>query len=408
MLALVAAPAMAEEDQISGSPKLAVSIAPGSAAAADAVSPDQATPAPDPQAPATPPAPTPAEVAAKQDSATMSFFRDIEFSGFVDTYYLYNFNKTNPALRNFDITNNSFSLNLAEIALEKKPTSDSRGGFRIDLDYGPTATLVHSFEPTGAATSRTFDNIEQAYVSYLAPAGSGLQFDAGLFVTPFGQEVIESKDNWNYSRSLLFTLAIPYYHMGVRTTYSPNDKVTLTGFVVNGWNNAVDNNTGKTLIGQIMVKPTDKLMLMETFGSGPEQNNTNTGFRNLSDSIITYNPTKMVSLAANGDYGKDNATSQTWWGVAGYLRYQANDWFALTPRFEYLDDKNGFMTGVVQKPKEGTVTFEFKDKGGVIMRAEYRHDFSDVPFYVKSTGAVSKSQDTVSVGVIYVFTTKAQ
>jgi Putative beta-barrel porin-2, OmpL-like. bbp2 len=28
-----------------------------------------------------------------------------------------------------------------------------------------------------------------------------------------GNEVIETKDNWNYGRSLLFTLAVPYYHM---------------------------------------------------------------------------------------------------------------------------------------------------------------------------------------------------
>ena len=28
--------------------------------------------------------------------------------------------------------------------------------------------------------------------------------------------MIEAKDNWNYSRSLLFALAIPFYHVGVR------------------------------------------------------------------------------------------------------------------------------------------------------------------------------------------------
>jgi hypothetical protein len=100
-----------------------------------------------------------------------------------------------------------------------KQRSDSRGGFRVDLDYGPTATLVHSFEPTGEATGGDLQNIEQAYVSYLAPAGAGLQLDFGKFVTPAGYEVIETKDNWNYSRSLLFALAVPYYHLGLRASY---------------------------------------------------------------------------------------------------------------------------------------------------------------------------------------------
>ena len=31
-----------------------------------------------------------------------------------------------------------------------------------------------------------------------------------------GAEVIETHSNWNYSRSLLFAWAIPYYHMGLR------------------------------------------------------------------------------------------------------------------------------------------------------------------------------------------------
>ena len=90
------------------------------------------------------------------------------------------------------------------------------------------------------------DKIEEGYISYLTPLGKGLQFDVGKFVTPLGAEVIEAKDNWNYSRSLLFALAIPYYHMGVRATYSANAKVTLAGLVVNGWNNVVENNSGKT------------------------------------------------------------------------------------------------------------------------------------------------------------------
>ena len=80
-----------------------------------------------------------------------------------------------------------------------------------------------------------------------------------------GNEVIETKDNWNYGRSLLFTLAIPYYHMGARLTYSPNDKVTLQGHVVNGWNDAADNNTGKSVGGSITLKPTGALTVIENF-----------------------------------------------------------------------------------------------------------------------------------------------
>ena len=154
------------------------------------------------------------------------------------------------------------------MALEKKPTTDSRAGFRIDLDYGSAAAIVAGAEPGGTTI---YQNIQQAYVSYLAPTSTGsLQIDFGKFVTPAGNEVIETKDNWNYSRGLLFALAIPYYHAGVRAAYSPNDKVTVTGYVVNGWNNVVDNNSGKSLGVSVTVKPTPALALTENYIGGPE------------------------------------------------------------------------------------------------------------------------------------------
>src|SRR5437016_10371385 len=75
----------------------------------------------------------------------LDFFRRTEFSGFVDGYYGYNFNtpitrKAGPE-RTFDVNHNSLNLNLAELSLEKKPTSDSRGGFRFDLAFGPTQDI---------------------------------------------------------------------------------------------------------------------------------------------------------------------------------------------------------------------------------------------------------------------------
>ena len=364
-------------------------------------------------------APPAQDPAAKQDSATMDFFRKTEVSGFVDMYYTYNFNT--PAkpcttvagvavfncLYNFNVAHNSFSLSLAEVALEKKPTSDSRGGFRIDLDYGPTTTYVHATEPGGTTT---YQNIQQAYVSYLAPAGTGLQLDFGKFVTWNGQEVIETKDNWNYSRSLLFAWAIPYYHAGMRASYSPTAKVTVTGFLVNGWNNAADNNTGKTVGGQVMIKPNANLMFMTNYTGGPEQSNDNADWRHLSDSIVTYSMNNRMSLALNYDYGQDKVAGSTvkWQGVAGYLKYQATDRFALIPRVEYFDDRDGFSTGTAQKVKEATLTAEFKHKDGVIMRLEYRGDFSDVPFFLKNTTEAVKNQSTVTVGFVYAFSTKAQ
>jgi hypothetical protein len=232
-------------------------------------------------------------------------------------------------------------------------------------------------------------------------------------VTAIGNEVIETKDNWNYSRSLLFALAIPYYHEGVRVTYSPNDRLTLQADLVNGWNDVVDNNTGKSVGGSITYKPTPAVSLIENYMGGPEQPGTNTGWRHTSDSIISYTVNKQTSVALNYDYGHDGGqasvrgpTGVVWQGVAAYLKYQPNNWFAVAPRYEYLKDKDGFMTGVSQNLQEFTFTMEFKHKDGVLMRVEYRGDFAGTPYFAGDTTLLKKTQNEFTVGWIYAFSSK--
>src|SRR5687768_2115301 len=68
----------------------------------------------------------------------------IEITGFIDTYYGYNFNRPagDTQLRNFDTKHDQLSLSLIEVSLEQKPTSDSRLGFRTDLNFGPATDMV--------------------------------------------------------------------------------------------------------------------------------------------------------------------------------------------------------------------------------------------------------------------------
>src|SRR3979490_1307629 len=140
----------------------------------------------------------------------------IDFSGLVDGYY--SFNSNHPAsqvnqLYNFNDKTNQFSLNMAKLSLAHSPDPV---GFQVDLGFG-RAFEIFNRQPTERA-SDTFRFLEQAYLSIKPPKAKGLEVDFGKFVTSAGAEVIETNGNWNYSRSLLFALAIPYYHFGVRTS----------------------------------------------------------------------------------------------------------------------------------------------------------------------------------------------
>jgi hypothetical protein len=355
----------------------------------------------------TPPADdAPKKSADDETSDIVDFLHSIQVDGFVDGYYLWSFNETNPQLQNFAVNHNSISLNYTEVAVFRAPTDKSRAGFRLDLGAGDTADMVNAFEPGGV---NYLKYVQQAYVSYLVPAGKGLSIDFGKFVTPAGAEVIESKDNWNYSRGLLFAWAIPYYHMGARIGYTLNDKVSVTGFVMNGWNDVKDNNSAKTVAGSVTVKPNGKLTVIGNYIVGKEQAaDADGGTRNLFDTVVTYAASPKLSVLGNFDYGHDKVSGDgvDWYGVAFGAKYQYNDKWAFIPRYEIFKDADGFSTGTTQTLQEITLTGEYKTPVGLLARVEFRTDFSDEKFFVKDSSALSKTQPMVIVGLVYAFSSK--
>jgi len=355
--------------------------------------------------PASPPQqpPTASESPPPQPAQPEWSVGPINFSGSVDGYYSLNLNhpisRTNN-LRNFDVQANQFSLNYAELVLAHDPDPV---GFRVDLGFGKTADIVHGAEQA----PDTFRNIQQAYVSLLPSWGNGLQIDFGKFVTNAGAEVIETQDNWNYSRSLLFAWAIPYYHFGARASMPLGSHFTAGASLVNGWNNVEDNNSGKTagVTGSLTF---DKISWVSNYYVGPEKGDTNAGFRHLYDTTLFLTPSEKAKFYINFDYGVDkgidDGDNNHWVGVAGAARFALNDWFALAPRIEWFNDADGFSTGTIQKLKEFTMTAEFKMKEGFLTRVEYRRDWSDQPFFDRGNELGShRNQDTFLVGLVAFF-----
>ena len=339
---------------------------------------------------ATPPAPDP-------DKVTLNFFKNTEIGGLVDGYYDYFSTKSDGLYRNFDTKHNAFTLNMAELWVAKTPAADSPVGYKIRLNYGPAASNLIAFaEPGGPLV-----NVEEAYGSYLAGKA---QIDFGKFVTNAGAEVIEAKDNWNYSRSLLFALAIPYYHAGVRMTYAANDKVSFMAGLVNGWNNVAENNSGKTFMASVTLKPSGSFSLIENYIVGSETADNETT-RNLSDTVLTFTAGPKVSFMGNFDFGSDGGAN--WSGVAGYAKLQFAPKAAVVPRFEYLNDDDGFMTGVSQNLKEFTTTLELKAADNLLWRIEYRGDFSNHDVFTTDSGSPKSSQHSISFGLLYSFSTKS-
>ena len=157
----------------------------------------------------------------------------------------------------------------------------------------------------------------------------------------------------------------------------------------------------------VTLKPTPAVTIFQNYMGGPEQEGNSDDWRHLYDATITYAVTEAFSVMANYDYGHDTVAGvdTAWQGVALYAKAQANPYFAVIPRFEYYDDRDGFTTGAAQALKEFTLTAEVKHSQGLIMRVEYRRDWSDVDFFSKS-GTARDNQNTFTVGWVYAFSTK--
>jgi hypothetical protein len=327
----------------------------------------------------------------------------IDFSGLIDGYYSWNFNHSSAGnqLYNFDTNANQFSLSMAKLSMSH---AVDPVGFQVDLGYGRAFDIIN-----GGESSLGTKLIEQAFVSWKPKGKDGsFQVDFGKFVTSAGAEVIEANANWNYSRSLLFAWAIPYYHFGLRATETKGHFVG--GFqVVNGWNNVEDNNSGKTigLIGNITGK---KVTWSNNYYTGPENTGTNKGFRNLYDTTLLLTPADAFNAYINFDYGSNksftgkNSSTAAWYGIAGAAKWQMNGKNALTPRIEWFKDRNGFSTGTAQSLKEFTLTYEYRWVEGLLSRIEYRRDWSDEKFFNRGSNPnASKNQDTISLGLVAFF-----
>jgi hypothetical protein len=284
--------------------------------------------------------------------------------------------------RVFDAPVDTFNLAFAKLAIGIKPEPV---GMRLDLGFGPVADVTASTGTVpGVAPPSTevWKHILQAYASFALPGSTPITIDAGKFVTAAGAEVIEAHANWNYSRSFLFGFAIPFTHTGLRLTAPLTSQFTLQVMLANGWDNAIDNNAGKTLgVSGTYAAPFGTTFILN-FMAGPEPlpPGATNPWRVLVDAVVSQTVGKL-SLSLNVDYGHQDFA--TWFGAAAYARMSVSDMLNVSLRGEIFQDRQGFRlsTGTKTTVGEVTATAGFPIGTNAEIRAEVRADFAGDPVY---------------------------
>lgn len=353
------------------------------------------------------------QLLSKDDRALLDFLGATTINVGFDGYYAYNFNHpgtTGNQLRAYDVSSNSFSINQADIVIEQAPDLNAgrRFGARLDLQYGQaTETLQGS--SANELRPQAYRNLWQAYGTYVVPIKSGLTVDFGKWASSLGVEGNYTKDQINYSRSYFFNY-LPFYHMGLRATYNLGTHASITGWLVNGAQQTEDFNNMKSAAMILTLKPATPIVWNINYYTGQEQRSTAlttpNGREHIFDTYATWTINPKLAIVGEADYVVNRVTSESSpshvVGGAAYLRYQANPRWAFSGRTEYLSDRGGLFSGSTQALKEVTATAEYKFADGLLSRAEWRRDFSNIAYFATHTGGrLSQSQSTATLGLVW-------
>ena len=326
-------------------------------------------------------------------SGLASFYDKVQISGWLAVSYFFNDNNPESAeienqnlsrgvgwganttttglVAPFHPDHNSFSVDQLWFEIEKPVTEESRGGFRADLVWGNTASILDfGLNRICGSPGATIDIVQgsdgecigdsasdfslyQAYVQYLTPWGSTLK--AGKFGTLIGYEVTGTIYNFNITRGLVFTALQPINHYGVLMDGQTDGGIVYGLGVVNDASDAgPDFNNSKHIIARLGWAG-EKASVLANFMWGNEEYGGDSDPVITTDLVATFDPIESLSMWMNFTWvqhmhetGLSPALDYTsgkpeGWGIAAAARYAFTDRLGLALRGEFIqDNRNQF------------------------------------------------------------------
>ncbi len=314
-------------------------------------------------------------------------------SGFVDGYYMYNFNETG-FYTSFTDAHNQFALGMANVVLAK----EGKVGFVADLAVGPRAEAANGV----FADMPTLSVIKQLYVTY-TPIDA-LTFTFGNFSTFVGYELIDSPGNVNYSTSYLFSNG-PFYHTGIKADIDLGGGFGAMVGVFNDTDDKLDVVPGKHFGAQLSAE-VGGLSAYLNFIYGKE---SELGDKDLNeyeiDLTATYTVSDMVSLGLNvANYVQsfDGESGDGFFGVAVYSTIRTSETFALGLRaeqFMFTDGIDGTeYPSVTALTASGNITI-----GNLTLIPEFRIDLGSEDIFFDPEEMPTKSMAGLILAAVYSF-----
>ena len=311
---------------------------------------------------------------AQADSTKSPF----KFSGYLETYYSYDFgnpsNHNRPGFIYSHNRHNEVSLNLGFIKMAYE-----RDNLRANL-----ALMTGSYANANLrAEPGVFKNIYEANIGFKVSKIKAVWVDAGIFASHIGFESAIGKDCWSLTRSILADNS-PYYESGVKVSYnSDNGKLFLSSLFLNGWQRMqrIDGNNTPAFGHQLTYKPSAKVTLNSSSFIGSDTPDSTKRIRYFHNFYGIFQLNERVGLTLGFDIGtqqkaKGSSEYDVWYSPVVILKYSPTNRINIAARGEYYSDKNqviiatdtpnGFQTWGY------SVNFDYVITNNLIWRVEAR------------------------------------
>ena len=280
------------------------------------------------------------------------------------------------------------------------------------------AQLTTHLEKPDSGPAETHIEIDNLIINWTPAKLSQLSLSFGRFDAPVGFERDDEPLNLIPTASFTFENARPVKFTGLMARYTINPKLSVLGLVANGWDQEVDNNSGKTVGFKVQTFPSGGLALAGGAFYGPEEDSTNGGQRTLLTADFTWQPIDRLIFQGEAHRGTQQGTS--WTGVVGEGFVKLGRATALTVRGDVLRDPDGARTGTAQTLRSVTISpwyFYREAQEGVFSNVEFtnfrlpafsirpalRVDHSDKAVFAKKDGSLVRSNLTALVELVYLF-----
>lgn len=309
----------------------------------------------------------------------------IALSGFVETYYAYDFNSSGsesklPFMYNYN-RHNEVNLNL--------------GLLRAKVDYDNTYASI-------AFHSGTYvdDNYANEKIKYINEAFVGLYLDnlkkhsieVGIMPSYIGFESAASATNLTLTRSILAENS-PYFMTGIKYNNTLSERLKFSFFITNGWQRiSRENKKLAPSIGTQLVysTATNSLFNWSTF-VGEEFNGIDFSPRYFSNLYWDKKWDSRWRTIVGFDFGLQNKSqvgnsTQLWYSPVVISQYTISPKWQTAFRAEYYQDKHNVLIATLDEFK--TVGFSMNldyllnDK--TKFRTELRHFSSEKNLFATS------------------------